>query len=111
MGDVLQRTLHHPDDGAFLDLHRADLQRLLLQVSQHVRLWLERQSHVRQPAVDVSCDQNQPQPLDFRARGSFIPLVFFYHSGTKPSEQTLCSPWTPTSAAFSAVPTRLASIP
>lgn len=54
MGDLLQRTLHHPDDGAVLHLHRADLQRLLLQVSQHIRLWLERQGHVHQSAVDVS---------------------------------------------------------
>lgn len=54
MGDLLQRTLHHPDDGTVLHLHRADLQRLLLQVSQHIRLWLECQGHVYQSAVDVS---------------------------------------------------------
>lgn len=54
MGDILQRALHHPDDGAFLCLHGADLQRLLLQVSQHIWLRLERQSDVHTPAVDVS---------------------------------------------------------
>lgn len=54
MGDVLQRTLHHPDDGALLYLHRADLQRLFLQVSQHIWIWLERQGYVHKSAVDVS---------------------------------------------------------
>lgn len=54
MGDVLQRTLHHPDDGDLLHLHRADLQRLFLQVSEYIRLSLERQGHVHKSAVDVS---------------------------------------------------------
>lgn len=54
MGDVLQRTLHHPDDGALLHLHRADLQRLFLQVAQYIWLWMERQGYVRKSAVDVS---------------------------------------------------------
>lgn len=54
LGDVLQRPLHHPDDGDLLHLHWAHLQRLLLQVPQHLRLWLERQGHVHQSAVDVS---------------------------------------------------------
>lgn len=74
MGDLLQWTLHHPDDGAVLHLHRADLQRLLLQVSQHIRLWLERQGHVYQSAVDVS---NQRGFLLFCHFKCFIILSFF----------------------------------
>lgn len=54
MGDVFQRTLHHPHDGALLRLHRADLQRLFLQVSKHIWLCLEREGHVHKSAVDVS---------------------------------------------------------
>ena len=35
-------SLHHPADGALLRLHWCHLQRLLLQVTQHVWLWMER---------------------------------------------------------------------
>lgn len=39
-------SVHHSADGDLLHLHRRHLQRLLLQVTQHVRLWMERQAHV-----------------------------------------------------------------
>lgn len=88
MGDVLQRTLHHPDDGPFFHLHGADLQRLLLQVSQHIWLWLERESNVRQSAVDVSRGQNKPKNLSFSARGSFFPLSRFIQKQNPPIKRS-----------------------
>lgn len=53
MADVFPRTLHHLDDGAFLCLHGAHLQRLLLQVPQYIWLWVERKGHVHKSAMDV----------------------------------------------------------
>lgn len=44
---VFQRPLHPAADGAVLGVHGPHLQRLLLQVGQPVRLWLERVRHVQ----------------------------------------------------------------
>lgn len=51
---VLRGPIHHPVDGAVLHLHWSDIQRLFLQVPQHLRLWLECESHVHSGGVAVS---------------------------------------------------------
>lgn len=51
---VFRGPLHHTDDGAVLHLHRSHLQRLFLQVAQHLRLWMECESHVHSRGVEVS---------------------------------------------------------
>lgn len=43
----LRRTLHRPAHGPIFNLHWRHLQRLLLQIPQHVWLWMERSAHVR----------------------------------------------------------------
>lgn len=50
------RSLHHPPDGSLLGLHWNHLQWLLLQIPQHVRLWMERPPHVwcQRSKLDVS---------------------------------------------------------
>lgn len=51
---VLRGPLHHPDDGALLHLHWPHIQRLLLQVAQPLRLWVECESNVHGRGVEVS---------------------------------------------------------
>lgn len=93
MGDVFQRTLHHPDDGAFLRLHRTHLQRLFLQVTQHFWLLLECEGYVRKSAVDVSCQYKYIHGIQIFVHSISIhaDALFFYIAGTKRSKQTLCS--------------------
>lgn len=51
---VLRGPIHHPVDGTVLHLHWSDIQRLFLQVPQHLRLWMECESHVHSGGVAVS---------------------------------------------------------
>lgn len=57
-------ALHHPVDGTVLSLHRHHLQRLLLKVLEYLRLWMERQAHVRgESQLDVSVRRDEAKVL------------------------------------------------
>lgn len=102
---VLRGQIPDPPHGSFLHLHRIHLQRLLLQVLQHLRLVVEGPAHVHQRLLDVRA----PPPLIFGyivdvhrhiSFSVFLAILYYTRNSTYH--------WTPRSpASFLGIRTRL----
>lgn len=76
---VLRGPIHHPVDGAVLHLHWSDIQRLFFQVPQHLRLWMECESHVHSGGVAVSVSV-KVYVFIYLFRFSFFDFFVFFRS-------------------------------
>lgn len=76
---VLRGPIHHPDDGAVLHLHWSHIQRLFLKVPQHLRLRMERESHVYSGGVEVSVSVKVYWLYLFFSF-AFLEIFFFFRS-------------------------------